>query len=93
MSKKNIYCRWCMKIQIASIFNKIDQISFSMASTSGTQSTPFDNWDWNEELTSTMFPNLTKEYISPVCWFPRKGHKMSKAYVSSHLKCPYLLFE
>ena len=55
-----------------------------MASTSGTD--PLDFTDWDQELISTIFPQLTDECISPICWFPLKGHKISLAYVRLHLR-------
>ena len=62
---------------------KIDKIDFSMASTSGSnENRTQDDLQLDLSLARTIFPNMTKESISPLCWYKFKEHKIINAYVS-----------
>jgi hypothetical protein len=54
-----------------------------MASTSGTnQNRTRDDLQLDLSLARNVFPNMTKESISPLCWYKFEEHKIKNAYVS-----------
>ena len=72
-----------LKLLIEVKIDKIDKLNISMASTSGSNEnrTP-DDLQLDVSLARTIFPNMTKDSISPLCWYKFEEHKMRNAYVS-----------
>jgi hypothetical protein len=72
-----------LKLSIEAKIDKIDKFDVSMASTSGSNETRTqDDLQLDLSLAKTIFPNMTKESISPLCWYKFDEHKMRNAYVS-----------
>ena len=54
-----------------------------MASTSSSnQNRTQDDLQLDLSLAHTIFPNMTKESISPLCWYKFEEHKIINSYVS-----------
>jgi len=72
-----------LKLSIDVKIDKIDKFDVSMASTSGSnENRTQDDLQLDLSLAKTIFPNMTKESISPLCWYKFDEHKMRNAYVS-----------
>ena len=78
-----------LKLLIECKIDKIDKIDVTMASTSGSnENRTQDDLQLDLSLTRTIFLNMTKESISPLCWYKFEEHKIINAYVSlSFEKC------
>ena len=72
-----------LKLSIEVKIDKIDKFDISMASTSGiNENRTQDDLQLDLALAKTIFPNMTEESISPLCWYKFDEHKMKNAYVS-----------
>jgi len=72
-----------MKLSIEVKIDKIDKFDISMASTSGiNENRTQEDLQLDLALAKTIFPNMTEESISPLCWYKFDEHKMKNAYVS-----------
>ena len=72
-----------LKLLIEAKTDKIDKFNVSMASTSGSnENRTQDDLQLDLSLARNVFPNMTKESISPLYWYKFEEHKIKNAYVS-----------